>query len=150
MANATKTIDVNVPVRMAYNQWTQFEDFPMFMEDVEEVRQLDDTKLHWKATIDGRTEEWTAEITEQDPDQRIAWRSTSGPQNAGVVTFHKLDDNSSRVALQMEYEPEGMVESAGAALGMFDRNVQSNLENFKEFIERRGRETGSWRGKVDK
>lgn len=149
MASATKTIDVNVPVRMAYDQWTQFEDFPIFMDDVDEVRQLDDTKLHWHATVDGNSQEWTAEITEQTPDKRIAWRSTSGANNAGVVTFHKLDDNTSRVSLQMEYEPEGMVEKAGSAMGMFDRTVQANLENFKEFIERRGRETGSWRGEVN-
>lgn len=149
MTSAMKTVDVNVPVRVAYDQWTQFEDFPLFMENVTEINQLDDTKLQWTAEIDGTKEEWTAEITEQTPDQRIAWRSTSGAQNAGVVTFHKLDDNTSRVSLQMEYEPESAIEKAGAKTGVVDRTVEENLNNFKEFIEKRGRETGAWRGEVN-
>lgn len=149
MAQVTKSIDVNVPVRAAYNQWTQFEEFPRFMEGVEEIRQLDDTRLAWKASVAGKTEEWTAEITEQHPDHRVAWKSTSGAHNAGVVTFHQLDANSTRVTVQMDYEPEGVVEKAGDLLGMVDRRVQGDLERFKEFIESRGMETGGWRGDVE-
>ena len=148
MAEVTKTIDVNVPVRTAYNQWTQFEMFPEFMEGIEEVRQIDDTHLHWKANIGGRTEEWNAEIDEQTPDQRIAWHSTSGAENAGVVTFHYVDDQTTRVALQMRYEPQGIVENVGDMVGVFSRRVEGDLERFKKFIEERGVETGEWRGEV--
>src|SRR5579885_1170006 len=117
MGSVLASIDVNVPVRTAYNQWTQFESFPHFMEGVQEVRQLDDTRLHWRAKIGGKEKEWDAKITEQQPDQRIAWTSTSGAENAGVVTFHRIDDNRTRVTLQLDFDPEGFVENVGDAVG---------------------------------
>jgi uncharacterized membrane protein len=149
MASVVESIDVNVPVSTAYNQWTQFEDFPQFMEGVKSVKQLDDTHLHWVAEIAGNEEEWDAEITEQHPDERVAWRSVSGAQNAGVVTFHRLDDNTTRVTLQMDVEPDGVVETVGTALGFLDRRVKDDLERFSEFIQGRGAETGAWRGDVE-
>jgi uncharacterized membrane protein len=148
MTTIEKAIDVDVPVRTAYNQWTQFEEFPRFMEGVEEVRQLDDTHLHWTAHIGGVRREWDAEITEQTPDQRIAWTSRTGEMNAGVVTFHRIDNDTTRVMLQMEYVPEGVVENVGSALGFVTRRVDGDLKRFKDFIEMRGRETGAWRGTV--
>lgn len=150
MASVEKHIDVKVPVETAYNQWTQFEEFPRFMEGVKEVRQLDDTRLHWRAEIAGKEEEWDAVISEQTPDERVAWRNTTGANNAGAVTFHRLDDNSTRVMLQLEYEPQGVVENVGSALGFVTRRVEGDLERFKEFIEARGQETGAWRGKIDR
>ena len=149
MASVVESIDVKVPVSTAYNQWTQFEEFPRFMEAVESVRQIDDTHLHWKAEVAGKTKEWDAEITEQKPDERVAWRATSGAPNAGVVTFHRIDDTTTRVTLQMDVEPEGAVESAGTALGFLERQVKGDLERFKDFIEGRGSETGAWRGRVE-
>jgi uncharacterized membrane protein len=149
MANIERSIDVNVPVRTAYNQWTQFEEFPKFMEGVQEVKQLDDKKLHWRANIAGKEEEWDAVITEQEPDMRVAWTNTTGARNAGVVTFHHLDDNKTRVMLQLDYEPEGVIENIGSALGFVERRVKGDLERFKEFIESRGHETGAWRGEVE-
>ena len=148
MSCTGKSIEVNVPVSTAYNQWTQFEDFPKFMEGVKEIRQVDDTHLHWKASIGGKDKEWDAEISDQQPDTRIAWRSTSGTRNDGIVTFHRLTDNSTRVIVHMTYEPEGMMESAGDAMGLLERRVQGDLERFKEFLESRGHETGAWRGTV--
>ncbi|HZT95540.1 MAG TPA: SRPBCC family protein [Chloroflexota bacterium] len=148
MASVEKSIDVNVPVETAYNQWTQFESFPNFMEGVESVRQLDDRRLHWKAEIGGREEEWDADITEQIPDSRVAWTSISGAPNAGVVTFHRLSDDTCRVTLQIEYEPQGAVESLGDALGVVRRQVEGDLERFKEFIERQGVPSGAWRGEI--
>ncbi len=148
MSTIEKSIEVNVPVRTAYNQWTQFEEFPRFMEGVKEVTQLDDTHLHWKAAIAGQDKEWDAEITEQTPDQRIAWTSRGGAINGGVVTFHRLSDARSKVMLQLEYAPQGVVESVGDALGVVSLRVQGDLERFKEFIEKRGHETGAWRGQV--
>jgi uncharacterized membrane protein len=148
MAHVEKSIEVNVPVRTAYNQWTQFEEFPQFMEDVQEVRQIDDQHLVWHVTIGGQDESWEAEITEQIPDKRIAWRNRTGAINAGVVTFHYIDENTSRVMLQMEYEPDGFIESVGDALGFMTRRLDTDLENFKEFIESRGVETGAWRGEI--
>jgi uncharacterized membrane protein len=148
MAAVTKSIDVNVPILTAYNQWTQFEDFPHFMEGVKSVKQLDDTHLHWVAEIAGVEKEWDAEITEQHPDERIAWKSLSGPKHAGVVTFHRLDDNMTRVMLQMDVDPEGPLENIGVAIGALDRRVEGDLDRFKQFIEFRGRETGAWRGEV--
>ena len=148
MSTIEKSIEVNVPVRTAYNQWTQFEEFPRFMEGVKEVNQLDDTHLHWKAAIAGQEKEWDAEITEQTPDQRIAWTSRGGAINGGVVTFHRLSDARSKVMLQLEYAPQGFVENAGDVLGVVSLRVQGDLERFKEFIEQRGRETGAWRGEV--
>lgn len=149
MASFEHNIDVNVPVRTAYNQWTQFETFPLFMEGVEEVRQITDTRMHWRAEIAGNEQEWDAEITEQIPDQRIAWTSISGADHAGVVTFHRLTDNTCRVMLQIDYQPEGIVENLGAMLGVVDRRVKGDLERFKEFIESDSKATGSWRGTVE-
>jgi uncharacterized membrane protein len=148
MAHAEESIEVNVPVRTAYNQWTQFEEFPRFMEGVEEIKQLDDKTLHWKAKIAGKEERWEAKITEQIPDMRIAWTSLGGATNAGVVTFHKLDENRTRIMLQMEYDPQGVLESVGDALGFVTRRIKGDLERFKEFIEARGGETGAWRGEI--
>ena len=149
MASVKKTIEVAAPIRQVYNQWTQFESFPEFMEGVKEVRQLDDRHLHWRAAVGGREEEWDAEITEQIPDTRVAWRSTSGRPNAGVVDFHRLSDQQTQVSLQMEAEPEGVVEKVGDALGVLDRRVQGDLERFRDYIAARGTATGAWRGEVE-
>lgn len=149
MSTIEESIDVQVPVRAAYDQWTQFESFPDFMENVDEVRQIDETHLHWKATILGRTEEWDAEITEQHADHRIAWRSTEGAENAGVVTFHKLEDDVTRVMLQLDVEPDGAVEKVGDALGVVKRSAKADLGRFKELIEARGTPEGGWRGDVE-
>ena len=141
-------VEVDVPVTTAYNQWTQFEEFPTFMEGVESVHQVDDTHLHWSAEIAGVSREWDAEITEQTPDHRIAWRSTEGTRNAGVVTFHKLDDRTSRVVLQLDIEPEGAAETIGDKLGFIKRRAEGDMERFKDLIEGRGVESGAWRGEV--
>jgi uncharacterized membrane protein len=148
MSVIEKSIEINVPVRTAYNQWTQFEEFPKFMEGVKHVKQLDDKHLHWKAEIAGKEKEWDAEITEQIPDERIAWKSRQGANNAGVVTFHRLSDSKSKVMLQMEYDPEGFVENVGDTAGAVSQRVLGDLERFKQYIESRGQETGSWRGTV--
>jgi uncharacterized membrane protein len=149
MSTIEESIEVEVPVRTAYNQWTQFEEFPQFMEGVEAVTQRDDTHLHWVAEIAGVRREWDAEVTEQTPDQRIAWQSTNGTQHAGVVTFHRIEDGRSRVMLQLDTEPEGVVEKAGDALGVLKRQVKGDLERFKQLIESRGSESGAWRGEVE-
>ena len=148
MSTIEKSIEVNVPVRTAYNQWTQFEAFPKFMEGVKEVRQLDDKRLHWRAEIAGKEKEWDAEITEQIPDERIAWRSRTGAPNGGVVTFHRISPTSAKVMLQLEYDPETFVEKAGDAVGVVSLRVEGDLQRFKEFIESRGQETGAWRGEI--
>ena len=148
MAHVEKSITVDVPVRTAYNQWTQFESFPRFMEGVEEVRQIDDKRLHWRATIAGKTEEWDAKIIEQTPDRVVAWQSTSGAPNGGTVSFESLGDNRTRVNLRLEYDPQGVIENVGDALGFVSRRVEGDLQRFKEFIESRGAETGAWRGEV--
>ena len=148
MSVIEKSIEINVPVRAAYNQWTQFEEFPKFMEGVKQVKQLDDKHLQWKADIGGKDKEWNAEITEQIPDERIAWTSRGGAINAGVVTFHRLSDSKSKVMLQMEYDPQGFVEQVGDAVGVVTQRVQGDLERFKQYIENRGQETGAWRGTV--
>ncbi len=145
MSTIEKSIEVNVSVNTAYNQWTQFEEFPNFMEGIEEVTQLDERRLHWRAEIGGKTKEWTAEIIEQLPDQRIAWRSISGPQNAGVVTFHPIADDKTKIMLHLEYDPEGFIENAGDTFGLVSWRVSGDLERFKEFIEARGKETSGWR-----
>jgi uncharacterized membrane protein len=121
----------------------EFEEFPQFMDGVEEVRQLDPTHLHWVASVGGHTKEWEAEVTEQRPDERVAWRSTDGKSNAGVVTFHRLDDATTRVTVQMDFEAEGIVEKAGSAIGAPDRRVKGDLERYKKLIESRGEETGA-------
>ena len=149
MSTIEQSIEVNVPVRTAYNQWTQFEDFPHFMEGVEKVNQIDDVNLHWVAEILGQHREWDAKITEQIPDERIAWRNVDGATNAGVVTFHRLDDNKTKIMLQMEFDPEGFAEKAADALGLVKSRTKGDLERFKTFIEERGHETGAWRGEVD-
>ena len=148
MAEVTESVDVAVPISTAYNQWTQFEEFPRFMDGVESVRQVDDTHLHWVAEIAGTREEWDAEITEQHPDERVAWKATGGKGNAGVVTFHRLNDDETRVTVQLDWHPEGVIENVGAALGMDERQVSKDLERFKELIEGRGQESGAWRGEV--
>jgi uncharacterized membrane protein len=141
-------VDVDVPVRAAYDQWTQFEQFPQFMEGIESVTQIDDTHLRWVAEVAGTRREWDAEITEQHPDHRIAWRSTDGKTNAGVVTFHRLDDAKTRVTVQMDYDPEGITEKAGSVLGFDDRRVKGDMKRFKELVEQRGATTDGWRGDV--
>jgi uncharacterized membrane protein len=150
MGEVTEHVDVDVDVRTAYNQWTQFEEFPRFMEGVERVDQLDDRRLHWVVDIADVDREFDAEITEQTPDQRVAWTSTSGVKQAGVVTFHALDDDHTRVTLQMETEPEGAAEQVADKLGFVSRRVKGDLGRFKEFIEGRGAETGAWRGEIDR
>lgn len=148
MASMTKSIDVNVPLRAAYNQWTQFEEFPQFMEGVKEVKQLDDRRLHWQANVAGKDEEWYAVITQQVPDQRIAWSSTTGAENGGIVTFQPLGPDKTRVTLQLNYEPEGIVEEVGDKLGFVSRRVEGDLKRFQKFIEARGHATGAWRGEI--
>ena len=149
MENVEKSVDVDVPLRTAYNQWTQFEEFPRFMEGVKEVRQLDDKRLHWRAEVAGEKREWTAEITEQTPDRVVAWRSTSGKPNSGHVSFQPLDGGQrTRVTVRIGYEPEGAKEKLADAVGAVGRRVKADLDRFKEFIESRGRETGAWRGEI--
>jgi uncharacterized membrane protein len=149
MPKIEQSIEVDVPVSTAYNQWTQFEEFPKFMDGVEEVRQLDDTHLHWVAEIRGQREEWDAEITEQQPDERVAWKATGGKNNAGVVTFHRLEDQRCKIVLQLDWESQGFIEKLGSAIGEDDRQVKGDLERFKKLIESRGIETGAWRGEVE-
>lgn len=148
MEHVEKSIKVDVPVHVAYNQWTQFEDFPKFMEGVKEVKQLDDKHLHWRAKVGGKEEEWNADITEQVPDQRIAWRSTSGAENAGLVTFHSDGTDRTRVTLRLDYDPKGIVENLGDAMGVVGHRVEGDLKRFKEFVESRGTSTGAWRGEI--
>jgi uncharacterized membrane protein len=148
MTDITQTIDVDVPVDVAYNQWTQFESFPQFMENVDEVVQKTDTLTHWKISLAGVEREFDAEITEQTPEQRIAWHSVGGTDHAGVVTFHKLEDAKTRVTLQIDTDPKGFVEKVGDAAGVPNMNAKGDLKRFKQFIESRGHETGAWRGEV--
>ena len=143
-----QSIDLDVPVETAYDQWTQFEEFPKFMRGVKEIRQIDDTHLHWKAEIAGHLKEWDAEITEQRPDERVAWKATDGSPNAGVVTFHRLSDDQSRLMVQIEHEEDGLLEKVGSALGADTHRVKGDLERFKELVETHGT-TGGWRGDVD-
>jgi uncharacterized membrane protein len=150
MSTIEESIDVGVPVTTAYNQWTQFEEFPRFMEGVQSVTQVDDRHLHWVAEIGGVHREWDAEISEQHPDERVAWRATDGTDTAGVVTFHRIDDDTTRIMLQLAFDPQGFVESVGDAAGFVRRRAVGDLERFKEFIEAQGRETGGWRGDVER
>ena len=148
MSTIEQSIEVAVPVSTAYNQWTQFEAFPQFMEGIDEVRQLDDQRLLWVAEIAGKRHEWEARITEQQPDERVAWRSDDGKTNAGVVTFHRIDDAKTRIMVQMDWEPEGVVEKVGGTLGFDQRRLKSDLERFRDLIESSGKESGAWRGEV--
>jgi uncharacterized membrane protein len=148
MPSVTKSIDVHVPISTAYNQWTQFETFPEFMGGVDQVQQLDERRLHWKISVAGQTREFDAEVTEQHPDERVAWKSTDGKTHAGVVTFHKLAPEETRVTVQLDWEPEGIAEKAGAVVGVDDHQVASDLDKFKSFIEGRAQESGAWRGEV--
>jgi uncharacterized membrane protein len=149
MSSIEASIDVDVPVRVAYDQWTQFEEFPRFMDAVESVKQLDDTHLHWVAKIAGIRKEWDAKITQQQPDQRVAWTSTNGADNAGAVDFHRIDDRRTRITLTMDVDPEGVIESVGDAVGVPERQVEGDLKRFKEFIEQRAVPSGAWRGTVE-
>jgi len=149
MARVEKSIEVNVPVHTAYNQWTQFESFPNFMEGVQEVRQIDDRHIHWKAKVGFKAEEWDAEIREQVPDEKIIWQNTSGAENAGMVRFVELAPDKTRVHLEMSYDPEGFLETIGDKLGFMTRRVEGDLKRFKDFIESRGGETGGWRGSLE-
>ena len=148
MSTHEESIDVAVPVRDAYNQWTQFESFPQFMSGVEKIQQTDDTHTHWTIKIGGVTREFDAEITEQIPDERVAWKSTAGTGHAGVVTFHRLNDSQTRVMLQLDTGPEGLTEKAGEAIGLVGHQVKADLERFKSFIEQQPAATGAWRGEV--
>lgn len=148
MSTIEESVEVNVPLATAYNQWTQFEEFPSFMEGVEEVRQTDDTHLHWVVAFGGQHHEWDAEITEQKPDERIAWTNTDGKGNAGVVTFHRIDDGVTRLMVQMDFVPEGILEKLGAAIGSPDRRVKGDLQRFKDLVEADDYEGGAWRGEV--
>jgi uncharacterized membrane protein len=149
MTAVQESVDVAVPVRTAYDQWTQFESFPQFMDGVESIVQTDDTHSHWKTKIGGVEREFDTEVTEQHPDERVAWKSTDGTTHAGVVTFHRLSDNESRVTVQIDWRPAGLVEKAGAAVGADDRQVKADLKRFKTFVESRGSATGAWRGEVN-
>lgn len=148
MASHEASIEVDRPVRTVYNQWTQFESFPKFMGGVEQIRQIDDKHLHWTTKVAGVERQFDTEITEQTPDQRIAWKSNSGTTHAGVVTFHRLDEGKTKIMLQLDMEPEGVVEKVGDAAGIVQRQVKSDLDRFKEFIESQPAETGAWRGEV--
>jgi uncharacterized membrane protein len=147
--NVVESIDVAVPVSTAYNQWTQFESFPRFMDGVQHIEQLTPTRTHWSTKIAGVQREFDAEITEQRPDERIAWTTENGTHQAGVVTFHRLDDRTTRVTLQLDHDPQGFLEKAGDALGIVQHRIKSDLSHFKEFIEEHGAE-GGWRGDVDR
>jgi uncharacterized membrane protein len=144
----SESIEVGVPVSTAYNQWTQFEDFPLFMEGVDHVQQLDDTRLHWVATVAGKKVEWNAKIVEQHPDWEISWITEDGKKTRGTVTFEERGPAQTLIRLSMRYQPEGSMETAGSAAGLDERRVRGDLERFKEFIENRGAETGAWRGEV--
>ena len=148
MSTIEKSIEVEAPVRTVYDQWTQFESFPKFMDGVEQVQQLDDKHLHWKANIAGVKREWDAEIVDQTPDERITWRATDGTKNDGTVSFRAMDVERTQVTMRLEFEPEGIVEKAGDALKVVDAKAEGDLERFKEFIEHRGAETGAWRGDI--
>jgi uncharacterized membrane protein len=147
MTHVEKTIEVDVPVRMAYNQWTQFEQFPRFMKGIESVRQLDASHLAWKAKIGGKPIEWTAEITEQVPDRLIAWHSVTGARNQGRLTFEPRGAKTA-VHLALDYEPEGFAQGTGDALGLVSHRIRQDLQGFKDFVEKREAETGAWRGEI--
>jgi len=148
MSTVEASTEVNAPIETVYNQWTQFEDFPRFMEGVKEVRQINDTELQWRAEIAGKEREWRAKILEQEPNRRIAWTSLDGAKNGGVVTFEEIEPGRTRINLTLEYEPDDTIEKVGDALGVLKLQVKRDVERFKEFLEERGVETGAWRGEV--
>lgn len=148
MPRIQKDITCDVPVHVAYDQWTQFESFPQFMEGVKEVVQLDEKTLRWRAEVGGKEEEWEAEITEQVPDRHIAWRSTTGAPNAGSVMFQPVSNDQCRVTLELSYEPRNTTEKVGDALGVVERRVDGDLKRFREFVEKRQAPTGGWRGEI--
>jgi uncharacterized membrane protein len=150
LSTVKSDIDVNVPISVAYNQWTQFESFPQFMGGIDSITQVDDTHTHWKVSIAGIKREFDAEITEQQPDERVAWNSIGGEDHAGVVTFHRIADDQTRVSVQLDWKPEGLVEKVGALLQVDDIQIDRDLHRFKELIESNGFETGAWRGTVDR
>src|SRR5262245_20661227 len=148
MAEMEKSIIVDAPRREVYNQWTQFEEFPRFMDGVVEVRQIDDKRLYWRANVGGTEREWHAEITDQTPDQRIAWKSLTGAEHGGAVLFRPVSDQRTEITMRMQYNPDGFTENVGDALGFVGRRVQGDLERFCDFMEERGRATGGWRGEL--
>jgi len=150
MSQAIETIDVSVPVSVAYNQWTQFESFPKFLDEVQSITQVTDTLTEWKVKVGSVEREFEAVITEQHPDERVAWNSTGGEvDHAGVVTFHKLSDSETRITVQLDWEPRGVFETLGATLGVDNHAIKKDLRNFKEFIEAEGNADGAWRGNID-
>jgi len=148
MERVEKSISVDCPLRTVYNQWTQFEEFPRFMEGVKRVTQLNDKRLRWEAEIGGKHKEWNARISEQIPDRLIAWESEAGENTSGVVTFQPDGSGGTHIHLVLFYDPKGLVESAGDTVGVVSHRVESDLERFKQFIEERRRETGAWRGTI--
>jgi len=148
MSTIEQSIEVAAPVTTVYNQWTQFESFPQFMEGVDRIDQVSDTMTHWVTSIGGVTREFDAKITEQHPDERVAWTSVGEPHQTGVVTFHRLSPDTTKVMVQLDFEPEGLLETAGDKLGVVKHRVKGDLGRFKDFIENRGSETGEWRGEV--
>jgi uncharacterized membrane protein len=150
MSTVTKSVDVAVPVHTAYNQWTQFEEFPQFMDGVKEIRQISDDMTHWVVEIGGVHREFDARITEQHPDERVAWTSIDGPKHAGVVTFHRLDETHTRVTAQMDLDPEGIAETVADKAGLIDLKVKGDMNRFREFIEERGQSTGAWRDDIQR
>jgi uncharacterized membrane protein len=148
MPTVKKSIEVDVPVRVAYDQWTQFEEFPRFMEGIESVQQQDDKRLQWRGKVAGKVEQWNAEITEQVPDKVIAWKSTSGARNEGIVRFASVGSDKTKVDVEMHWEPQGVTERIGDVLGADDMRIQGDLNRFKKFIEERRTETGAWRGEI--
>jgi uncharacterized membrane protein len=148
MVTVEKTIEVNAPLSVVYNQWTQFETFPEFMEGIEEVRQLDDKRLHWKANISGTVKEWDAEITQQVPDSLIGWRTTSGPMHSGIVSFRSLGPSRTELRARIEFQPQSMLENLAGAFGVVGRRIEGDLQRFKQFIQNRSSETGGWRGRI--
>lgn len=150
MSEIQDSVEVNVPVRTAYNQWTQFEDFPQFMTGVREVQQLDNQRLHWRAEIMGKDLEWDSKITKQVADRMIAWESIGGtPRNSGYVEFSPIAPGKTKVTVHIDYEPEGLLENVGSALGVASARLHSDLEHYKDFLEKRGSETGAWRGEIN-
>ncbi|WP_213450505.1 SRPBCC family protein [Rhizomonospora bruguierae] len=150
MSSVVESVDVAVPVRTAYDQWTQFEEFPRFMEGVKRIEQTSDTMTHWEVELAGVKREFDAQITEQIPDERVAWTSTGGTKHNGMVTFQRLDDGHTRVTTRVEVDPEGIIERVGDKVGLLKVRVKGDLTRFKEFIEARGTETGAWRGEVNR